>query len=368
LARISNGSVSTFSLGETRNAAAILALSPTSDGIWIGTEGKLFLRRGDELHQFETSNCPNFFGVRAIVEVDHGDLWVYRTAALSLHESIRSAMKSGNHHVVSCKPFSAYYTGTEPSGLRPTPAMVRSTDDRLWLTGATGIRWANADHLRDRGEVRDENPASPAEITDLSFASYRRDGVSQGNYCFNCAGIGALLVDNEFKKYSFGDPIELPPHTRDLQFGIRVPYKPHEVRTRTRLVGYSDAWLDRGFLEDNVTYRNLGPGNYRFEVMTRARAMPWGDRATVLKFRIQPAFYQTVWFAGLCALATLLVLGLAFRFQLTRVANRLQEKLAVRLSERERIARDLHDTLLQGVQGLIMKIHAATLEMPQSTP
>jgi signal transduction histidine kinase len=121
-------------------------------------------------------------------------------------------------------------------------------------------------------------------------------------------------------------------------------------------------------LEDrSAVFRNLGPGDYRFEVTARIGYDEWAS-PTTLEFEILPAFYQTTWFAVACVLSVCLVIVFAFRLQLRRAADRLQEKVEARLSERERIARDLHDTLLQGVQGLIMKIHAATLQLPEREP
>lgn len=113
-----------------------------------------------------------------------------------------------------------------------------------------------------------------------------------------------------------------------------------------------------------AVYTNLGPGKYRFEVTT---VMEGSDPPvqSALAFEILPAFYQTRWFHALCAVLAVCAFALLFRIQLQRASTRLRDRLEARVHERERIARDLHDTLLQSMQGLIMRINSAVVQMPE---
>jgi signal transduction histidine kinase len=81
-----------------------------------------------------------------------------------------------------------------------------------------------------------------------------------------------------------------------------------------------------------------------------------------------PAWYQTNWFRLLCVATILFFLWSLYRLHLRQVAAQYQERLEVRLAEREQIARDLHDTLLQSVQGLILKFHAIARKIPTTEP
>jgi signal transduction histidine kinase len=85
----------------------------------------------------------------------------------------------------------------------------------------------------------------------------------------------------------------------------------------------------------------------------------WNETGTFIDFTIAPAYYQTVWFRVLFVIAVLLVLLALYRMRVRQVAQQVRAGMEGRLDERERIARDLHDTLLQSVQGLILKVHAA---------
>jgi hypothetical protein len=94
----------------------------------------------------------------------------------------------------------------------------------------------------------------------------------------------------------------------------------------------------------------------------------WNESGASIAFVIPPAFYQTRWFYALCALAGVAMLAALYRMRVRQVAAPCRDRLEARLAERERIARDLHDTLLQGVQGLIWRFQAAADRIPADQP
>jgi signal transduction histidine kinase len=94
----------------------------------------------------------------------------------------------------------------------------------------------------------------------------------------------------------------------------------------------------------------------------------WSKAGASIQFTIPRAFYQTRWFKVVCALACLLILTVAYRIRVRQVAAQVRGRLEARLAERERIARDLHDTLLQGMQGLIWRFQAAADRIPANEP
>jgi signal transduction histidine kinase len=94
----------------------------------------------------------------------------------------------------------------------------------------------------------------------------------------------------------------------------------------------------------------------------------WNESGAAIEFTIPPAFYQTRWFYSLCVLALVGLLTLIYKVRMRQVAAQVRGRLEARLAERERIARDLHDTLLQGMQGLIWRFQAATDRIPSDAP
>jgi signal transduction histidine kinase len=94
----------------------------------------------------------------------------------------------------------------------------------------------------------------------------------------------------------------------------------------------------------------------------------WNEAGAALDFNIAPAYYQTKWFLALCIATASAGLYLLYFLRLKQATQRVQVSMEARLAEREGIARDLHDTLLQSVQGLILKIHAVTKRIPDGEP
>src|SRR5262249_14099628 len=111
-------------------------------------------------------------------------------------------------------------------------------------------------------------------------------------------------------------------------------------------------------------YTNLPPRNYRFRVMACNNSGVWNEEGTFLDFAIAPAYYQTTWFLLSCVAILLALLAALYQLRLRQLARQFNVRLEERLGERTRIARDLHDTLLQSFQGVLLKFHAVTFLLP----
>jgi signal transduction histidine kinase len=94
----------------------------------------------------------------------------------------------------------------------------------------------------------------------------------------------------------------------------------------------------------------------------------WSNGGASTSFTVPPTFTQTAWFKALCVLIIAGIVFMAYRLRLQHVTRRLQERLYERLAERERIARDLHDTFFQGIQGLLLRFHTATSQLNKDDP
>lgn len=132
---------------------------------------------------------------------------------------------------------------------------------------------------------------------------------------------------------------------------------PQRVRFRFRLKGLSDHWSDPESARV-AAFGGLGPGDYVFELVAANDNGIWSPRPVRIAFSIPAAFYQTWWFRLLAAAAVAAILYVVFALRLRRVSRIIRERLLERTRERERIARELHDTMIQGIQGLIMRFQA----------
>jgi signal transduction histidine kinase len=104
-------------------------------------------------------------------------------------------------------------------------------------------------------------------------------------------------------------------------------------------------------------YAHLPAGSYRFQVIACNNDGVWNELGAELRFFVAPSFYETLWFKVLLCIALLLLAWWAVRLHIRQVSRQLGARHAERLSERERIARELHDTLLQDFQAAILQFH-----------
>jgi signal transduction histidine kinase len=115
-------------------------------------------------------------------------------------------------------------------------------------------------------------------------------------------------------------------------------------------------------------YRNLPPGRYHFSVTDSDTNGVWSDKIAEVDFTILPAWYQTTWFRALCAGLMILLLLMIYQLRLKRLQHQFNVTLRARVDERTRIARELHDTLLQSFQGLTLQFQRARNLLPDRAP
>jgi signal transduction histidine kinase len=179
--------------------------------------------------------------------------------------------------------------------------------------------------------------------------------------------VDAIKADK--KQYPLVDLVRLPAMSRDVEIdytALSFPI-PERVRFRYRLDGWDKDWQDAS-TRRQAFYTNLRPGSYRFHVIACNGDGLWNDTGATLDFSIAPRYYQTAWFQILCGLVLILLAWLLYLLRLKQATARIQERLGARLEERERIARELHDTLLQGVQGLMLRFQGIMKTLPADQP
>jgi len=91
----------------------------------------------------------------------------------------------------------------------------------------------------------------------------------------------------------------------------------------------------------------------------------WNDDAAKLDFSIAPAYYQTNWFRGLCLIAFLGLLWAVYQWRIRQLQHQFDLTLDARVAERTRIARDLHDTLLQSAHGVLLRFQIVSQLLPE---
>lgn len=215
-----------------------------------------------------------------------------------------------------------------------TPTVISTTDGKLWFVTSHGVAWMDPRHL-----LRNPLPP-PVSITRLVAAGQ------------SFAGLSA---------------IDLPAGTTSFQIDYTALSLaiPDRVRFRYQLETIDAGWIDPG-LRRQAFYTGLGPGRYRFRVIAANNDGVWNRTGATLTVVIPPTFAQSIWFKIIIAGALLAGGWLLYSMRMRQVASTIRLQLEERLRERERIARELHDTLLQGFQGLVYRFQSAIDMLPAS--
>ncbi|WP_295998474.1 sensor histidine kinase [Rugamonas sp.] len=315
-----------------------MALHLHGDHVWAGGENGLALRQGSRFVAVTGVGGQAFPGISGVVELDNGDVWLnggaglYRIAA---GEIARLARDAGYRVRYQGLDSADGLEGNAPL-LLPTPSLVQATDHRLWVSTTAGV-------FRFDPSLRPAvAPAAPVLIRSVSVQGQERAPV---------AGM------------------RLPPGTDTLQitYTALALAMPERVGFRYRLDGVDRYWQDAGHRRA-AYYHNLGPGDYRFEVLSSSYDGVWGGQPATLAFSVAPTLVQTWWFRSLGAMALLAAGWMGYRWRIRRLVHQMVLRLEARLDERERIARELHDSFLQSVHALMLNVNAAVLRLPTPEP
>ena len=166
--------------------------------------------------------------------------------------------------------------------------------------------------------------------------------------------------------YDAAQGLRLPPRVRDLQIDYTALslVAPEKNRFRIKLEGRDRDWQDVG-TRRQAFYTDLGPHNARFRVAASNNSGVWNEAGTTLEFSIAPAYYQTRWFQAAISGAVFALLWVAYRLRVRQVSRQFNRTLDARVNERTRIARELHDTLLQSFHGLLLRFQTALCLLPE---
>lgn len=337
LAVVADGQARQFRTQQGPHLGAVTALYGRRGHQWIGGEFGLSWFDGGRFHAVNFDS-PRLTKITGIVETAAGDLWMSSgSGVVHIPASQVRRILDGYADAVQGETFNALdgFEGLAAS-IRPHPTVVEGTDGRIWFTSNVGVFFVDPSHPR----------------RSLVAPLVHIQSIHTGD-----------------RTYLPAESLTLPKLTTALRIRyVALSLKaPEKVHYRYRLGGASAGWVD-GQSSREAFLTDLRPGTYQFEVIAANGDGVWSKQAAQLVFVIPPAFTQTPWFVLVCLLAAALVIWLAFRLRERQVAALTRSRLEERMNERERIARDLHDTLLQGVQGVVFKIHAVTERLPASEP
>jgi signal transduction histidine kinase len=172
-----------------------------------------------------------------------------------------------------------------------------------------------------------------------------------------------VFVDGE--PHDLPGSVRVPPNPKRIAIeyaGLNLA-SPEAVRFRFKLDGFDSDWSAPTIGKEAV-YTNLGPGPYQFHVIASNADQIWNETAATFSFHVEPALWQTGWFQLAVLVAMTGTVLVFYRLRLRQVTSEVNSRFEARLAERARIARELHDTLLQSFHGLMLRFQAVQNLLP----
>ena len=322
LARWQGGKWTEYGIADGLAHAVVTSLYDDGDSLWIGTLGGLNRMRGGRLRAYVPADGLPAEHLLSVLDDGRGSLWltsftgVMRVEKRSFDEfdASRDAGRAGRVNAT---------TYGKADGMRSSecngagqPASWRDAQGRLWFPTVKGLAVVDPAHIPSNGrpppviveEVRVDDELVPAEP--------------------------APVLPPGRKRFEF--------HYTALAF-----FSPDKVRFRYKLEGFDPDWIDAG-TRRVAFYTNVPPRQYRFRVIASNEDGVWNEAGARFDFVLRAQFYRRPWF-WMAVLLAAAVLVLAFhRLRLRQV----KAEFAAVLAERNRIAREIHDTLAQGFVGI----------------
>ena len=327
------GGLSAFAGGKWRSygtadglpSASVNCLLEDSAGLlWAGTSEGIAFRNGERFQTSGSSLPPLREQVLGIAEDKQSALWM-STSSHVLEVDRKKLIRGPVEGDIRQYGLTDGLRGTE--GVKRHRSVVADPAGRIWFSMNQGISFVDPARLTSN--------SAPA-IPHIQWIT--ADGVS----------------------IPMNGQVRIPGGSRRIVFGL-VGLSlsiPERVNCRYMLERFDASWSEPAAIREAV-YTNLSPGSYRLRLLAGNSNSVWGGSEAAISVVVDPLYWQTWWFRAACA-ALILALTLAlYRYRLRLATNQMTVRFQERLAERNRLAQELHDTLLQGVLSASMQVHVA---------
>jgi len=296
--------------------------------LWVGTESGLSRIKDGRIVSLTSKNGLTCENVQWSVEDNDHSVWLKTSCGVErITQSDMDAWLADSGKVVKATVFDV--SDGLPSRANASAyvqRVVKTAGGRIWFVAGDGVSVIDPHNLH-------ENKLPPP------------------------VHIENITADDKMVEISNG--MHLPTGIRhlDVDYTALSLVVPEKVRFRVKLEGEDKDWRELVNVR-HVEYTNLPPKHYRFRVLACNNSGVWNEEGASLDFVIPPAWYQTNWFRAACVAAFLALLWAAYQLRVRQLAYQFNMRLEERVAERTRVARDLHDTLLQSFQALLPRLQA----------
>jgi ligand-binding sensor domain-containing protein/signal transduction histidine kinase len=323
LSRLQDGDLRSYSTDEGLPGRCVLSIHEDLHGaLWLGTTAGLARMANGMIYGFTAASGLHDKVVYQVLEDQEGLLWlssnhgIHSIAREQLEEVVRGArdrvspMTLGQAEGMRSNECNG---GSQPSGWI-------AGDGRLWFPTMDGAVIINPTSLQ-------ANQMPPPVV------------------------IESLVVDG--RPFDLADQVSCPPGSKhfELSYSALSFIAPERIRFRYRLDPYDRDWIEV-IGRRSAHYTGVPPGSYRFRLKAISSDGVASHKEAVLALEVRPFFYQTVWFGTTVVMLAVALIMLAFALRLRQVMGRCQAVLA----ERQRMAREIHDTLAQGLTAISLQL------------
>jgi signal transduction histidine kinase len=301
--------------------------------LWIATANGLGALVAGKIQV--PQNLPDFLReqIFGFAQDAHGFLWIATTDHVL--QVNRDQLLSGSLNSPDIRSYGVADGLQEVAAVHRSRSVVADSLGRIWFSLKHGVAVADPRlFLRHALPVRARIESISAGGIPIDLQSYPKIAGSQ-SITFNYVGTSLSAPEKVFYRY--------------------------------KLDGSSQGWSSIVALRQ-VVFTNLNPGSYRFRLVASNGLGLWDGPETIFPFAIEPAFWQTWWFRGLCFASCVTLIMAFYRLRMLQLTHRLNALFQERLDERTRIAQELHDTLLQGVLSASLQLDVAEDQLPEDSP
>ena len=372
VSKFKDGRFTTYTTTDGLASNTVSSILETRDGaMWFATPSGLSSFSNGQWRTYTTVEGLPSPEVNCLFEDSSGTLWSGTSAGLAFFASNRFQV-----------PHEA------PEVLREQiVGMAEDKSGRFWIATSDHVLRVPRDKLRrglvQGGDVREYGQADGLESTGGVKRNRSVVSDSAGRIWFSLRSGLSVVNPSQITDYS---PPALPHieaitadnNTANLAASVRIPPSPRRIafeytglslavpgriQFRYFLEGFDSSWSQPVAAREAV-YTNLGPGSYRFRLVASNSEGLWNGPETAIALNVAPAYYQTYWFRLSCIAAFLGMLAAAYQLRLQQLSQEFNLRMEERLGERMRIARDLHDTLLQSFHGLLLRFQTVSNSLP----
>jgi signal transduction histidine kinase/ligand-binding sensor domain-containing protein len=335
---LDNGKVTRLDGAQGLDSGGVTLLQERGDHIWVGGSENLDYYSQGRFRRLTYDDGSSMAGVTGVAETPSGDVWLNGARGI-LHitsSEMQAALKQDRPRI-HVQVLNYLDGGFETPIVRiQSSTIAQPGNGRIYFLSRQGVTWIDTTNLL-------------------------RNAIVPGVF------ITSTVVDGHAYSSLASLHIEKGSQNFQINYTATSMLVPARVKFRYKLDGFDREWQEVG-TRRQAYYTHLPPGRYAFLVMASNNDGVWSTTPARWDFYLPPTFLQGIWFKLLCVGALLALFSAALLLRVRFVTTRMQQRLYERLAERERIARDLHDTFFQGIQGLFLRFNTGTAMLPPDEP